>query len=124
MGRTFVEYIETNNKNIYVCSNCKSHIASASTLIWEGFMGRGKPALLFRIAINVDTTGGSRAMSLSTGDYTLTDVACRVCNTNLGWKYLTAAVDEQKYKENTFLLERALLDSLSESNNEELSDEE
>lgn len=47
--------------------------------------------------------------TLSTGTYTLEDVRCRACRAPLGWRYLTAAADDQKYKEGACLLQQAAL---------------
>jgi len=72
-------------------------------------MGHRKPAYLCREIINVVPSGSERKEKLSTGEYTLINVECRVCSNLLGWKYLTAELDDQKYKEGTFLLEQAKL---------------
>eukprot|EP00887_Chlorella_sp_A99_P000827 scaffold5.g827.t1 len=45
--------------------------------------------------------------------YTLVDVACRGCSTRLGWRYLTAARPEQRYKEGALLLEQAALQRIA-----------
>jgi len=72
-------------------------------------MGHRIPAFLFRESVNVETLGNLRHTSLSTGDYTLVDVHCRVCRTYLGWKYVTASNDKERYKEGTYLLEQSKL---------------
>ncbi len=46
-------------------------LASPSLVIWQGYMGNQKPALLFREGINLDPKGDPRKEQLSTGVYTL-----------------------------------------------------
>eukprot|EP01118_Nematostelium_gracile_P012763 TRINITY_DN4712_c0_g1_i1.p1 TRINITY_DN4712_c0_g1~~TRINITY_DN4712_c0_g1_i1.p1 ORF type:complete len:110 (+),score=18.96 TRINITY_DN4712_c0_g1_i1:148-477(+) len=106
MGRVFVEYLSGNT---YCCSGCNTHIASKPLKIWSGFMGHRIPAILFREAVNVITSGNERQSTLSSGDYVLIDVVCRVCREYLGWKYLSATRSGEKYKEGTYLLEEAKL---------------
>jgi len=72
-------------------------------------MGQRKPAYLCREIINVVPIGSERKEKLSTGEYTLINVECRFCGNLLGWKYLSAEMDDQKYKEGTFLLEQSKL---------------
>ncbi len=67
-------------------------------------MGSNHPALLFRRSVNLDPAGPQREESLSTGKYILQDVACRACLNKLGWKYVTAECEDQKYKEQCMLL--------------------
>jgi Yippee zinc-binding/DNA-binding /Mis18, centromere assembly len=67
-------------------------------------MGSNLPALLFRRSVNLDPSGPQREESLSTGKYILQDVACRACSTQLGWQYVAAEAQEQKYKEKCMLL--------------------
>jgi hypothetical protein len=42
---------------------------------------------------------------LVTGAHTVSDVSCKVCDTVLGWKYVDAEEDAQKYKVGKFILE-------------------
>ena len=53
-------------------------------------MGDAVPALLFRSAVNTAPCGSPRTETLSSGRYELVDVACRVCDAALGWRYLRA----------------------------------
>lgn len=67
------------------------------------------PAYLFKTAINVEPCSPSREELLSTGGYVLVDVHCRGCNTILGWQYVAAKSQDQKYKEGATLLQQGLL---------------
>ena len=42
---------------------------------------------------------------LVTGAHTVSDISCRSCGNVLGWKYVEAAEDTQKYKVGKFILE-------------------
>jgi len=96
--------VEEDSDDKFCCDKCGCDVASASSLIWEGFMEEQKPALLLRSVVNVEPYADARRERLSTGEYGLVDVCCRVCSTPLGWQYLDASVPEQKYKEGASLL--------------------
>jgi hypothetical protein len=74
-------------------------------------MGLSRPAFLFRSdsVVNVETFGTPRKQELSTGEYTLSDIRCRVCLTVLGWQYINASNDDQKYKEGTVLIDQSVI---------------
>ena len=55
-----------------------------------------------------------------TGRHIVRDVACKTCNTKLGWVYEYATEDNQRYKEGKVILERALVneqDGIDEMHN-------
>ena len=54
-------------------------------------MGPQQPALLLRRALNVERAPEVRRERLSSGTYELASVRCRLCHTELGWRYLSAA---------------------------------
>jgi hypothetical protein len=87
----------------YIC-RCGCEVSSEHALVWEGFMGANVPALLFRRGINIDHIGPHRRETLSTGTYLLVDVVCRLCRCKLGWRYLEAEKEDQKYKVQCVLL--------------------
>ena len=37
------------------------------------------------------------------------DIYCNACDTRLGWKYVEAFEESQKYKEGRFILEKAMI---------------
>ncbi|KAK3269026.1 hypothetical protein CYMTET_22503 [Cymbomonas tetramitiformis] len=108
MGRIYREFVEDGSSK-YCCEQCSADVASSSAVIWEGYMGKQKPAVLVRDLVNVEAYAEARQERLSTGDYTLVDVWCRCCANPLGWKYLHATTPEQKYKEGAALLDQAKL---------------
>lgn len=40
-----------------------------------------------------------------TGQHTVSDISCAICGTVLGWKYVEASEESQKYKVGKFILE-------------------
>ena len=72
-------------------------------------MNANLPAYLFQRTVNVQPCSARREETLSTGSYVLVDVGCRLCGVKLGWKYLAADNQDQKYKENCVILQQALL---------------
>jgi len=42
---------------------------------------------------------------LVTGAHTVSDISCRTCGSVLGWKYVAAEEDSQRYKVGKFILE-------------------
>lgn len=55
--------------------------------------------------------GPEQTKDLRTGRHKTRDIYCNVCNNGvaIGWKYIMAEMDSQKYKEGKFILERAYL---------------
>jgi len=115
MGRLFIQCCTNPSQIIFKCSKCKAEIVSDKGLIWEGFMGQGRPAFLFRLdsVVNVEECGEPRKQELSTGEYALIDVRCRICFASLGWRYLSASNEEQKYKEGATLIDQSALLKIS-----------
>lgn len=54
-------------------------------------MGTQQPALLLRRVSNVERASEARRERLTSGVYELAAVRCRMCQTELGWRYLSAA---------------------------------
>lgn len=49
--------------------------------------------------------GKSVPRNLVTGQHTVSDVSCAICGSLLGWKYVEASEESQKYKVGKFILE-------------------
>ena len=65
--------------------------------------------MLFSRVANVEL-GASENRTLITGLHTIRDVSCLSCGLKLGWTYVRAFEQDQKYKENKTILERAVLE--------------
>lgn len=62
-------------------------------------------AFLFSHAMNIKE-GPKENRQLITGLHTVCDVYCCDCEEELGWKYIKAYEESQKYKEGKFILEK------------------
>lgn len=99
------------------CSKCSTDLCFSSQIISKGFTGRHGRAYLIRGQLsptNLHTHSGtlpntcqSKAVprQLVTGQHMVSDVSCSVCGTVLGWKYLEAQEESQRYKVGKFILE-------------------
>lgn len=59
---------------------------------------------------------------LVTGAHTVSDVSCSFCATSLGWKYIAAEEESQKYKIGKYILETKRIRGVSCWENEESED--
>lgn len=46
---------------------------------------------------------------MTTGRHRIASIKCIRCSTTLGWKYIKAYEEQQKYKEGKYILEKNLL---------------
>ncbi|KAI1140579.1 yippee-domain-containing protein [Hypoxylon sp. FL0543] len=103
--------------NTIRCSTCASDFAYASQIVSKGFTGRYGRAYLVappdrplrkgtkgRDLINIKI-GKSETRALVTGSHVVADISCAVCHAKVGWKYIDAKEDSQKYKIGKFILE-------------------
>lgn len=110
------------------CSRCLSDLALASQIISKGFTGRHGRAYLVAPSTSSITQNPIGLMSpkakndalpnlpntfthkpvprqLVTGAHTVSDISCSQCGSNLGWKYVAADEESQRYKVGKFILE-------------------
>ncbi|XXH03706.1 D-tyrosyl-tRNA(Tyr) deacylase [Hypoxylon texense] len=103
--------------NTIRCSTCASDFAFASQIVSKGFTGRYGRAFLVqpldqpsrkgtkaKELINIKI-GKSETRLLVTGSHIVADISCAVCQTKVGWKYIDAKEEAQKYKIGKFILE-------------------
>ncbi|KAF4998789.1 hypothetical protein FGRMN_2903 [Fusarium graminum] len=98
--------------NTLRCSTCSADIAFASQIISKGFTGRygraflvAPPALPASQTLSNVRVGKSENRQLVTGWHIVADINCGTCSTKLGWKYVDAKEQGQKYKVGKFILE-------------------
>ena len=48
-------------------------------------------------------------LTLTLATQVVADIYCNACDTRLGWKYVEAFEESQKYKEGRFILEKAMI---------------
>ncbi|CAO3623272.1 unnamed protein product [Cunninghamella blakesleeana] len=106
MGLKYRAYLDGNN--IYGCKNCKTHLTTGDDLISPDFQGQHGQAYLFKYVVNV-TPGEEEERPMTTGVHIVKDISCCQCDTVLGWTYVKAYDNENKYKEGKYILEKKLL---------------
>lgn len=99
----------------YCCKTCGMDIASAKAVMWSDCkMGRSNESgMLFGATVNAERTGKVTVTHLATGDYEVQDVRCQKCSTSLGWTYLKAFTEKNKFKEGSTILYKRLLAPMS-----------
>ncbi|KAK9061238.1 hypothetical protein SSX86_001843 [Deinandra increscens subsp. villosa] len=91
---------------LYSCKRCRNPIALRHNLLSKSFKTKSGQGYMFSEAMNV-LLGGKREQQLMTGRFVVADVYCSKCKEVLGWKYLTAFEDSQRYKLGRFIIEKA-----------------
>ncbi|TWU76932.1 hypothetical protein ED733_006982 [Metarhizium rileyi] len=92
---------------------CSTDVALASQIISKGFTGRyGRAFLVAPPPAPSDNTnllnvriGRSEHRQLVTGWHVVADICCATCSRKLGWKYVDAKEQSQKYKVGKYILE-------------------
>jgi hypothetical protein len=104
------------------CNRCLAQICSTSQIISKGFTGRhgraylvGPPSTLVGDITSPGAPNGAalpntnilkpQQRQLVTGVHTVCDISCALCGMILGWKYVAAEEELQKYKVGKFILE-------------------
>jgi len=97
------------------CAKCSTDLCLTSQIISKGFTGRhGRAYLIQGTTSHIHTntpalpnTYQNKAVprSLVTGQHTVSDISCAICGSVLGWKYVAANEESQKYKVGKFILE-------------------
>lgn len=111
------------------CAKCHADLALTSQIISKGFTGRHGRAYLVSPAVSPSAgafalaptsisshpgllpnlpntqTHKPAARQLVTGLHTVCDVSCALCDSTLGWKYVGAEDEAQRYKIGKFILE-------------------
>ncbi|KAK8045102.1 yippee zinc-binding/DNA-binding /Mis18- centromere assembly-domain-containing protein [Apiospora rasikravindrae] len=84
------------------CSTCSTDLAFASQIVSKGFTGRYGRAYLVSPLEN-DQKGGTRLGK--SRSHIVADVTCNICHAKVGWKYVDAKEESQKYKVGKYILE-------------------
>ncbi|KAI9245745.1 yippee zinc-binding/DNA-binding /Mis18, centromere assembly-domain-containing protein [Sporodiniella umbellata] len=95
-----------NSKRLFTCHVCHAHLLEQNSIISRNFQGQTGPAYLVDQVINVKLGTKEERMML-TGIHTIADINCNQCQIRLGWKYLRALEEPQKYKEGKFIIEQS-----------------
>ncbi|KAH6655604.1 yippee zinc-binding/DNA-binding /Mis18, centromere assembly-domain-containing protein [Truncatella angustata] len=100
------------------CSTCSTDLAFTSQIVSKGFTGRYGRAYLVSspdhaVTGKSDTNlvnikvGKQETRLLVTGSHVVADITCAICHAKVGWKYVDAKEEAQKYKVGKFILETA-----------------
>ncbi|KAI8341383.1 Yippee/Mis18 [Chlamydoabsidia padenii] len=106
MGLKYRTYLD--GTTVYGCSHCNTHLSTGDALISKRFQGQHGQAFLFKFVVNINK-GEAEERSMTTGVHVVQNISCCQCKTVLGWAYIKAYDDENKYKEGKFILEKKLL---------------
>jgi Yippee zinc-binding/DNA-binding /Mis18, centromere assembly len=73
----------------------------------KAYLVQGTPSHIQQHNAPLPNTYQNKAVprNLVTGPHTVSDVSCAICGTILGWKYVEAAEESQKYKVGKYILE-------------------
>lgn len=118
------------------CSRCAADLCLTSQIISKGFTGRHGRAYLVSptsstSAVSMTSTSSCSSSlpntithtpaprQLVTGAHTVCDISCFSCGSVLGWKYVGAEEESQRYKVGKFILETKRISVVScwENNN-------
>ena len=116
--------ILAGHQSILRCSRCLTQLCSTDQVISKGFTGRhGRAYLVAPPAASSGLTPPSTPRhhetenlpnththkpvprQLVTGAHTVSDISCMICGSVIGWKYVAAEEDSQRYKVGKFILE-------------------
>ena len=95
MGRLLVQYIES--ETVHCCAACGTHLSGHDQLVSKAFQGRHGRAFLFGDVVNTNDGPPDKRLLL-TGLHVVVDIYCNGCEARLGWKYVEAYEEAQKYK--------------------------
>lgn len=110
LSDTFTSYLQ--------CQKCLTDLLPTSSIISKGFTGRhgraylvappppsSLPTELRQGDLPNVRTHKAVPRQLVTGAHTVSDISCRICGSVLGWKYVEAEEESQRYKVGKFILE-------------------
>ncbi|SMR56364.1 unnamed protein product [Zymoseptoria tritici ST99CH_3D1] len=122
-------YLNSSPTSHLHCARCLSDLAPTTQIISKGFTGRHGRAYLVSApslphsSINPSNLLTTKARNdalpnlpntyvhrpvprqLVTGAHTVGDISCALCGSVLGWKYVSAEEESQRYKVGKFILE-------------------
>ncbi|KAL1923595.1 uncharacterized protein VTP21DRAFT_8575 [Calcarisporiella thermophila] len=114
MGLKYKTYLNgSKHVHVYGCNSCRTHLATSDKIISKNFHGVHGQAYLFHVVVNV-TEGPPVDRNMTTGRHTVCDIYCLQCHCVVGWRYVRAFEESQRYKEEKYILERELLVEIKE----------
>lgn len=102
-----------NLPKILACKNCNTHLSTTNDILSKHFQGSTGQAYLISTVLNSYEPHESTERNMTTGLHVVKDVCCLNCSNVLGWRYVQAYVEDQRYKEGKWVLEKALIIELN-----------
>ncbi|KAM7254775.1 hypothetical protein ACFE04_020016 [Oxalis oulophora] len=102
MGRVFV--VEIEEQSNYKCRFCHTSLAVPDSILSKSYNCRLGRAFLFGNVVNI-TFGPHEEKMMLTGLHTVQAIFCCCCGQYVGWKYIAAHDENEKFKEGKFVLE-------------------
>lgn len=112
MGKLFCRSLD-HPSQVFACKACGTHLCDVRNVVSKQFHGRKGRAILVQGVINVYFMHAEERM-LMTGLHIVRDVHCVSCRENVGWTYDYAQEERERYKIQRFVLERELLDVITQ----------
>jgi len=106
MGRVYLEHF--GGSKLFSCGKCDTFLTNKGELISTRFTGATGRAYLFSKVVNLNYSETQDRIMI-TGRHIVRDVACKKCDTKLGWMYEFATEERERYKEGRVILEKALV---------------
>jgi len=121
MGFPYTDHLDDNGqkKTIFKCPDCQSHYFTSSNIVSDNFHGKDGGAYLIDKVVNTKQ-GELEKRHMLTGTYTVCDTLCRICNKYIGWQYLTAEDQSEKYKEQKHVIETSCITAVGVDKRKEL----
>jgi hypothetical protein len=102
MGKVYKKYLTADI--LYSCSSCSTHLISSGNIVSKSYMSKSGRAYLASSLVNI-SVGEIVNKTLSSGNFDIADILCNGCDCVLGWKYITAYSESQKYKEDMYIVD-------------------
>lgn len=95
-------------QHVYRCCACQTVLALKDSLVSKAFNGAVGKGWLVNQVVNINFAP-AQDKQLATGLHRISEINCKWCKQYVGWHYITAFEESQKYKESKFILERSLI---------------
>ena len=105
MGRLHVEHLHLETEPKCACKVCHNIFCYADLdVIRNDYQCQSGKALFATNVINI-FEGKTTQKHFISGHYTIQDIYCINCFSIVGWKYITAQEEDNKFKEQNFVIE-------------------
>jgi hypothetical protein len=105
MGRLFLQHLDNDIEPKYACSNCSNELCYVDLdVIRSDYQCQSGVALFTANIINV-IEGAIVNKHFISGHYIIQDIFCTLCFQCVGWKYIKALEEDNKFKENNYVIE-------------------